>query len=193
MSCKIALLFLSLCNFKICAMCARPLDPWAPLAHISGIAHNTLRAQMGRAKIDGRVRAWYRISFRLAWFKLQSSMACVPTDVTPAPELLAISKHASDLCKGITKVSTVTSFALSLEQESLITSDAKSSILGTTGISEMYKCSRLLDAVREQVRIDGARLKSLIRILRRDPALSHHADMVATARGELIRMFCVCI
>ena len=103
-------------------------------------------------------------------------MACVPTDVAPSPELLAISKHTSDLCQGITKVSTVPSFALSLEQEGLITADAKSSILHTDGISELEKCASLLEAVREQVRIDRAKFGPFIGILPREPALSTYDE-----------------
>ena len=112
-------------------------------------------------------------------------MACAPvTDVNPSPELLAISKHSSDLCRGITNVSTVTSFGLSLEQEGLITSDAKSSILRTAGISDLDRCVSLLDAVREQVRIDRAKFEPFLGIFRREPALSFHADVVTATCGE---------
>ena len=111
-------------------------------------------------------------------------MACAPTDVTPSPELLAISKHTSDLCQGITKVSTVPSFALSLEQEGLITADAKSSVLHTVGISNLEKCASLLEAVWEQVRVDRAKFGPFIGILRREPALSIYGDAVTTTCGE---------
>ena len=110
---------------------------------------------------------------------------CAPTVAAPSPELLAISKHASDLCQGITKVSTVPSFALSLEQESLITPDAKSSIIRTTGISDLDKCTRLLDAVREQVRIDRVKFEAFVGIFRREPALSFYAEVMTTTCGEL--------
>ena len=113
-------------------------------------------------------------------------MACAPTDVAPSPELLAISKHTSDFCQGITKVSTVTSFALSLEQEGLITSDAKSSILRTVGIDDLDKCVRLLDAAREQVRVDGTKFEPFVGIFRRDPALSFYADLVTATCCEYI-------
>ena len=113
-------------------------------------------------------------------------MASAPTDVAPSPELLAISKHTSDLCKGITNVSTVTWFAQSLVQEGFITSDAKSSILHTTRFSEMDKCDRLLDAVMEQVRVNRAKFTSFVAIFRREPALSPHTDMVIATRGKSI-------
>ena len=122
-------------------------------------------------------------------------MACVPTDVAPSesapsPELLAISKHTSDICQGITKVSTVTSFAVSLEQEGLITSDAKSSILGTVGISDLDKCARLLEAVREQVKIDRGKFETFVRMFS-EPALSFYSDLMTTTRSELIHL-CSC-
>ena len=101
-----------------------------------------------------------------------------------SPELLTISKHTLGLCNGITRVSTVTSFALSLEQEGLITSDAKSSILSIPGISDQDKCVKFLDAVREQVRFDRGKFASFVDIFRCEPALSHHADMLTKTRGE---------
>ena len=123
-------------------------------------------------------------------------MACAPaTDVDPSPELLAISKHSSDLCQGITKVSTITSFALSLEQGGLITSDAKSSVLSTAGIGDLDKCVSLLDAVREQVRIDRKKFEPFLGIFRREPALSFYADMMTTTCSELMicSYTCMCM
>ena len=119
---------------------------------------------------------------------LQTFMACAPiaTDVTPSPELLAILKHSSDLRQGITKVTNITSFALSLEQGGLITPDAKSSILRTIGISDLDKCDSLLDAVKEQVRIDRGKFETFIAIFRREPALSLYADMVTATWGKLV-------
>ena len=119
-------------------------------------------------------------------------MACAPaTDVTPSPELLAISKHSSDLCQGIT----ITSFALSLVQGGLIiiTSDAKSSVLSTAGIGDLDKCASLLDAVREQVRIDRKKFEPFLGIFRREPALSYYADMMTTTCGKLIICSYVCV
>ena len=111
-------------------------------------------------------------------------MAGVPPNVAPSPELLALTRHSCDLCRGITRVSTITSFALSLEQETFITSDAKSSILNTPGISDQDKCVRLLDAVKEQVRIDPAKFGPIVDIFRHEAALSFYADMLTTTRGE---------
>ena len=111
-------------------------------------------------------------------------MAEVPPNVAQSPELLALTSHISDLCRGITRVSTITSFALSLEQKGFITSDAKSSILNTPGISDQDKCVRLLDAVKEQVRIDPAKFETIVGIFRREPALSFYADMLTTTRGK---------
>ena len=117
-------------------------------------------------------------------------MASAPPHVTSSPELLALTKQSRDLCNGITRVSTVTSFALSLEQKGLITSDAKSSILNTLGISDLDKCTRLLDAVREQVGMDPAKFESFVGIFRREPALSSHTNMLLTTRGELQVKMC---
>ena len=81
-------------------------------------------------------------------------------------------------------VSTVTSFALSLVQEGLITPDAKRSIilLHTACNSEMDKCTSLLDAVKEQVRIDTAKIETFLTIILfcRGPALFFYADMMIT-------------
>ena len=111
-------------------------------------------------------------------------MAGVSPTVAQSPQLLALTKHSSDLCKGITRVSTVTSFALSLEQEGFITSDAKSIILRTPSVSDEDKCVRLLDAVKERVRVEPAKFEPFIDIFRREPALSWYADTVTATRGK---------
>ena len=111
-------------------------------------------------------------------------MAGVPPNVAQSRELSTLTKHSSDLCRGITRVSTVTSFAQSLEQEGFITLDAKSSILNTPGISDQDKCVRLLDAVKEQVRVDPAKFDPIVDIFRSEPALSFYADMLTATRGE---------
>ena len=111
-------------------------------------------------------------------------MAGLPPTVAPSPQHVALTKHSLDLCSGITRISTVTSFALSLEQKYLITSDAKSSILNVSGVSDEGKCVRLLDAVKEQVRVDPAKFEPFIDILRREPALSWYTETVTATRGE---------
>ena len=110
-------------------------------------------------------------------------MACAPEE-TQSPELLALLKNSSKLCRGITSISTVVHFALSLVEQSFITSDASSSILRTVGISEQVMCDRLLDAVKEQVRTDPAKLESFIGILKKEPALSCYTDILINSRGE---------
>ena len=47
-------------------------------------------------------------------------MACAPEE-TLSPELLALEKNSSNLCRGITSISTVTDFALLLVEQSFIT------------------------------------------------------------------------
>ena len=111
-------------------------------------------------------------------------MAGVLPTVAQSPQFLAITRHSSDLCRGITRLWTITSFAQSLEQECLITPDATRSILHTPGVSDEDKCVRLLDAVKEQVRIDPAKFETLIGIFRREPALILYADTVCAIRGE---------
>ena len=110
-------------------------------------------------------------------------MACAPEE-TQSPELLALLKNSSKLCQGITSISTVVHFALSLVEQSFITSDASSSILRTMGISEQVMCDRLLDAVKEQVRTDPAKFKSFVGILRKEPALTCYTDILINSRGE---------
>ena len=110
-------------------------------------------------------------------------MACAPEE-TQSPELLALEKNSSNLCRGITSISTVTDFALLLVEQSFITSNASRSILRTTGISEQEKCDRFLDAVREQVRTDPAKFKSFVGILRQEPALACYTDILINSRGE---------
>ena len=110
-------------------------------------------------------------------------MACAPEE-TQSPELLALLKNSSNLCRGITSISTVTDFAQLLVEESFITSSAKSSILGTKGVSEQEKCDSLLDAVREQVRTDPAKFETLVGILRQEPALTCSTDILINSRGK---------
>ena len=110
-------------------------------------------------------------------------MACAPEE-KPSQELLALEKNSSNLCRGITSISTVTDFALMLVEKSFITSNASSSILHTMGISDQEKCDRLLHAVREQVRADPAKFEIFVGILRREPALSCYTDILINSRGE---------
>ena len=110
-------------------------------------------------------------------------MACAP-DETQSPELLALEKNSSNLCRGITSISTVTDFALLLVEKSFITSNASRSILRTVGVSEQEKCDRLLDAVREQVRTDRGKFESFVGILRQEPALTCYTDILINSRGE---------
>ena len=128
-----------------------------------------------RPRLDSAVFTW-----------ICNTMAGVTPNVAPSPELLALTRHSSDLCRGITTVWTITSFAQSLEQEGFITTDAKSSILSTLGISSEGKCVHLLDAVKEQVRIDPTKFNPIVGIFRDEAALTIYADMVTKTRGELI-------
>ena len=111
-------------------------------------------------------------------------MACA-SDETQSPELLALLKYLPDLCDGITTISTVTHFAQSLEQKRFITSHASGSILRTLGISDYDKCARLLDAVKEQVKISPApKFNAFIDLLKCEPALDIYADRLTNLRGE---------
>ena len=110
-------------------------------------------------------------------------MACAPKE-TQSPELLALEKNSSKLCRGITSISTVIDFALLLVEQSFITSSASRSILRTTGISDQEKCDRFLDAVREQVRTDPAKFESFVGILRQEPSLTCYTDILINSRGE---------
>ena len=114
-------------------------------------------------------------------------MACAPEE-TQSPELLALKKNSSNLCKGITSISTVTHFAQSLVEQSFITFDASRVILRTMNYSEEEKCDRLLDAVREQVRTDPAKFESFVGILRQEPALKCYTDILTSSRGECYNM-----
>ena len=117
--------------------------------------------------------------------KASETMASAPSDLVMSPEFLAISKNSSYLCTGIARISTVTSFAQSLEERGIITSDAKSSILSTTG-SDDCKCVRLLDAVKEHMKIDATKFKSFVGILSQEAALKFLADMVIKTHGRCI-------
>ena len=108
-------------------------------------------------------------------------MACT-SDETQSPELLALVKTLPDLSDGITTISTVT-FAQSLEQNGFITSHASGSILRTLGISDYDKCTRLLDAVKEQVKISPSKFNSFIDLLNHEPALQIYADKLTNLRG----------
>ena len=101
-----------------------------------------------------------------------------------SPELLAVSTNISDLCKGITHVSTVPTFALSLEQKGFITSSASNSILSRNGISGEEKCSLLLKAVQQQMKMDPMKFESFVSIFSSEAALKFFADLLSTSRGE---------
>ena len=102
----------------------------------------------------------------------------------PSPELLAITKNSSNLCNGITKASTVTAFALSLEGRGFITSNAKNSVLQTRDITPERQFDMFLDAVKEQVRLDPTKFESFVGIFRCEAALSFYADLVINTRGR---------
>lgn len=110
-------------------------------------------------------------------------MACEPEDVL-SPELSALLENNAKLCGGMTTISTVTRFAQSLEERHFITTHASNSILHTMGISDYDKCARLLNAVKEQVRIDPLKFESFVNILRQEPALICYADILINSRGE---------
>lgn len=103
---------------------------------------------------------------------------------TLSPELLALQKNCATLCRGITTILTVTGFAQSLEEKSLITTNATHNILHMMGVSDNDKCSRLLQAVKEQVKIDRTKFELLIGILRQEPAFTCHTDILINSRGE---------
>ena len=103
----------------------------------------------------------------------------------PSPEFLAVSTNVYDLCSGITNISTVHAFALSLEQRGLITSSASSSIMSTSGISAEEKCIRLLKAVQEQIRVDPTKFESFVGIFSREPALAVYAQRLSERCGEI--------
>jgi hypothetical protein len=106
-------------------------------------------------------------------------MASGFSHLDPSPEFLAVSTNVYDLCSGITNISTVPAFALSLEQRGLITSSASSSILSTNGISEEEKCGRLLKAVQEQLRVDPTKFESFVGIFSSEPALALYAQCLS--------------
>ena len=115
-----------------------------------------------------------------------SNMVMSPEFLVMSPEFLALQKNSSNLCTGIARISTVTSFAQLLEERGIITSDAKSSILSTTGSDDFSKCARLLDAVKEHMKIDATKFKSFVGILSREAALKYLADMVIKRHGRCI-------
>ena len=110
-------------------------------------------------------------------------MACA-SEAAQSPELLALLKNISLLSDGITNISTVTHFALLLEERGFITSDKSRTIRQTLGISDYDKCVSLLDAVKEQVKISPARFKAFIDLLNREPALQIYADKLTNSHGE---------
>ena len=110
-------------------------------------------------------------------------MACAP-EYPSSPELLALQKHSRFLCSGITSISTVTHFAQSLLENTFITPGASNSIQSTMGFSDQEKCDRLLNAVKEQVRINPAMFDSFVDILKEEGALKVYADHLIKSRGE---------
>ena len=114
---------------------------------------------------------------------IHKAMACA-SEPAQSPELLALVKNISLLSDGITNISTVTHFALLLEEGGFITSDKSSSVRQTLGISDYDKCVSLLDAVKEQVKISPAKFNAFIDLLNREPALQIYADKLTDSHGE---------
>ena len=110
-------------------------------------------------------------------------MACA-SEAAQSPELSALVKNIALLSDGITNVSTVTHFALLLEEGGFITSDKSRSVRQTLGISEHDKCVSLLDAVKEQVKISPAKFNAFIDLLNREPALQIYTDKLTKSHGE---------
>lgn len=114
-------------------------------------------------------------------------MACA-SEETQSPELLAILKNISLLSNGITNITTVTHFSLLLEEGGFITSDKSSSLRHTVGVSEYDKCARLLDAVKEQVKMSPTKFNDFVNILKREPALQIYAVKLTNSRGEYLKV-----
>lgn len=100
-----------------------------------------------------------------------------------SPEQLAIRKNYRSLCDGVTKVLTVTPFALSLLERGFITSDAKINILQMRGTSPQQQVDMFLDAVMEQVGLDPTKFQSFVDIFRCEAALSFCADLMTNTYG----------
>ena len=101
-----------------------------------------------------------------------------------SPELSALLKNISLLSDGITNVSTVTDLAMLLEEGGFITSDKSRSIQQTSDISDYDKCVSLLDAVKEQVKMNPAKFNAFIDLLNHEPALQVYADKLTDSHGE---------
>ena len=101
-----------------------------------------------------------------------------------SPELSALSNNIALLSDGITDVSTVTHFALLLEEGGFITSDKNRRIRQILGIDEHEKCAHLLDAVKQQVKMNPAKFNAFIDLLNREPALQIYADKLTESHGE---------
>lgn len=115
-------------------------------------------------------------------------MACEP-EGSESPELLALLKNNIKLCDGITTISTVTHFAQSLEGRGFITSHASNSILSTIGYSDYDRCILLLQAVKQQVKINPAMFEPFVEILRQEAAFVCYTDMLIKSSGKE----CICV
>ena len=101
-------------------------------------------------------------------------------------EVLVLRRNGSLICEMIVNCVGVVWFANRITEEMFLTTQAKSSIIHTAGISDLEKCSRLISAVETQVKVDSSKYLKFINILQEEPVM----QSVVTTLSESYSMLC---
>ena len=102
-----------------------------------------------------------------------------------SPEAVVLQRNSSLICEAIVNCADIVWFANRITEETFLTSQAKSSILRTTGISDFEKCSRFISAVETQVKVDSSKYIIFINILQEEPVMRSVVTILSESYGTL--------
>ena len=100
-------------------------------------------------------------------------------------EAVVLQRNSSLICEAIVNCVDIVWFANRITEEMFLTSQAKSSILRTTGISDFEKCSRLISAVETQVKVAPKKYIKFINILQEEPVMQSVVTILSESYGLL--------
>ena len=100
-------------------------------------------------------------------------------------EVVVLQRNSCLICETIVNCADIVWFANRITEEVFLTSQAKSSILRTTGISDFEKCSRLISAVETQVKVAPSKYSKFISILQEEPVMQSVVTVLSESYGML--------
>ena len=100
-------------------------------------------------------------------------------------EVVVLQRNSCLICETIVNCADIVWFANRITEEVFLTSQAKSSILRTTGISDFEKCSRLISAVETQVKVAPSKYFKFISILQEEPVMQSVVTVLSESYGML--------